>query len=88
MSFERLKLRKEAVAYKLRTRSEILPVLIVLLNEFGGLFFGLWRFIVHRRIHTSEPRRILVIRADRIGDMILTTPMFKALKERYPKAHI
>jgi heptosyltransferase-3 len=32
--------------------------------------------------------RILVIRRDNIGDLVCTTPLFAALRERYPQAHI
>lgn len=32
--------------------------------------------------------RILVVRTDRIGDVVLTTPVLKALRENYPHAHI
>ncbi len=32
--------------------------------------------------------RILVVRADRLGDVILSTPVFEALKKAYPKSHI
>ena len=34
------------------------------------------------------PKRILVIRRDNIGDLVLTTPMFEALRRRYPDAYI
>lgn len=33
-------------------------------------------------------KKILVVRTDRIGDVVLTTPVFKALRENYPQAHI
>jgi len=33
-------------------------------------------------------RRILVIRTDRIGDVILTLPMLEVLRHNYPEAHI
>ncbi len=36
----------------------------------------------------SEPKRILFIRRDNIGDLVCTTPLFAALRARYPKAHI
>ena len=36
----------------------------------------------------QEFRRILIVRTDRIGDVILTLPMARALKERYPDASI
>lgn len=35
-----------------------------------------------------ENPRILVTRTDRIGDLVLTTPLFKALREQFPKAHL
>jgi len=34
------------------------------------------------------PQRILVIRLDRIGDVVLSTPVLQALREAYPKASI
>jgi heptosyltransferase III len=36
----------------------------------------------------SEPRRILVVRTDRLGDVILTLPMLALLRSRYPDAHL
>ena len=38
------------------------------------------------RQHT--PRRVLVIRLDRIGDVVLSTPVVQALREAYPHAFI
>ncbi len=35
-----------------------------------------------------EAPRILITRTDRIGDLVLTTPLFKALREKFPKASI
>jgi len=86
--FERFKNRSENVAYKLRSNSKIIPSIIVFLNGVIGYPFSLYRLLTKSTMKTSEPERILVIRADRIGDMILTTPIFKPLKERYPLAHI
>ncbi len=36
----------------------------------------------------TDPRRVLFIRRDNIGDLVCTTPLFAALRARYPKAHI
>lgn len=36
----------------------------------------------------DQPSRILVIRTDRIGDTILSTPALSALRECYPTSHI
>lgn len=40
------------------------------------------------REQASEPRRILVVRTDRLGDVILTLPLVSALRRTYPRAHI
>ena len=86
--FERLKTRSEAVAYKLRSRNKIIPLIIVFLNALIGLPFNLYRLLANLTVKPGDPEKILIIRADRIGDMILTTPIFKSLKKRYPLAHI
>lgn len=36
----------------------------------------------------KEPKKILIIRTDRIGDVILSTPVIKNLRNAYPNAHI
>lgn len=38
--------------------------------------------------NTLHPRRILVIRLDRIGDVVLSTPVLQALREAFPSAHL
>lgn len=39
-------------------------------------------------VSNLDQPRILVTRTDRIGDLILSTPVFTALRERFPKAHL
>jgi len=39
-------------------------------------------------LNLPEVPRILITRTDRIGDLVLTTPLFKALREKFPKAWI
>lgn len=38
--------------------------------------------------HRLNPSRILITRRDNIGDILCTTPLLKALRVRYPEAHI
>ncbi len=38
--------------------------------------------------HREDFKRILIARTDRIGDVLLSTPVIKALRERYPQAYI
>ena len=39
-------------------------------------------------VSDSSIRKILVIRLDRIGDMVITTPIFRALKEKWPDTQV
>lgn len=41
-----------------------------------------------KTISTTEPLSFLVVRRDNIGDLVCTTPVFQALRERYPHARI
>jgi len=41
-----------------------------------------------RAAHSQEYKRILVVRTDRLGDVILSTPVIKALRDAYPNACI
>ena len=36
----------------------------------------------------AQPKNILIIRTDRIGDVVLTTPAISALRRRFPQAEI
>jgi heptosyltransferase-2 len=35
---------------------------------------------------TARPRSIIIFRLDQLGDVVLTTPLFRALKRMYPNA--
>jgi lipopolysaccharide heptosyltransferase II len=53
--------------------------------------FVLYTFLRVRKkskIELREDAEILVIRLDRIGDLVLSTPIFKVLDKKYPKARI
>ena len=39
-------------------------------------------------IENRSPERILVTRTDRLGDLVLSTPVFEALRRRFPDAYI
>ncbi len=40
------------------------------------------------RVTSYEYKRILIVRTDRIGDVLLSTPVIKALRDNYPYAYI
>jgi heptosyltransferase-3 len=41
-----------------------------------------------RHTMSAEPKRILLIRRDNIGDLVCTTPLINALRTRFPDAHL
>lgn len=61
----------------------ILQPFLALIDAIGYVLFVLLRF---RKL--GEPKRILLIRLEHVGDVVLTTPAFRALRKRYPKARI
>jgi predicted lipopolysaccharide heptosyltransferase III len=47
-----------------------------------------WVNAVGRPLGRPDPRRILVVKLDHLGDVILATPALRALRERYSEAEI
>lgn len=41
-----------------------------------------------QQVKNGSLKRILVTRADRLGDLVLSTPVFEALRRQFPDAHI
>lgn len=37
---------------------------------------------------TKDPKKIVVMQTAKLGDMVCTTPMFRAIKEKYPEAKV
>jgi len=55
----------------------------------GGVLKAFAPFIQKQPLHELEPiRNILFIRVDRVGDMVLSTPVFAAAKGAFPGAHL
>ena len=54
---------------------------------FGGLR-PFTKTFTKEDLSDANIKNILVIRLDRIGDMVMTTPIFRALKEKWPDAQI
>ena len=67
--------------YKLNWK--IKPFMFVV-DVIGNILF----FWTKLKIFPKKVNKILVIRLDHIGDMIMTTPVFKTLKKNFPDAKI
>jgi len=61
-------------------------------GNIGTFLFGLFRFLRLMRpvqnYDSSRIKNILLIRPDRIGDLILATPAFYNIRKHFPQAHI
>mgnify|MGYP001610520403 CR=1 FL=1 len=61
----------------------MIPKITITLVALVRMFlFGPARFV------PSNPRRIAVAQMGRLGDMVCTTPVFRALKEKYPECEV
>lgn len=61
------------------------------IDAIGGLIFTIARFLSRcfsSQIAHGTPRRILLVQFDHLGDAVITTSMFGALKQRLPDARI
>ncbi|NQT12266.1 MAG: glycosyltransferase family 9 protein [Planctomycetes bacterium] len=63
-------------------------LLFTVVDFVGSLLFGVLRARRGSTTRPGDPRTILLIQLDHLGDAILSTVMFPALRERYPKASI
>ena len=65
-------------------KTNILFQPVLLLTDIIGYIPFFW--LKFKRF--KEPKRILLIRLEHIGDVLLTTPAFRALRKRFPNAQI
>lgn len=68
-------------------------IVIFFVDVIGSVLFILFTFLkpwslLRRGKVPSAPAKILVTRADYIGDVILATPILKKLREKYPLSYI
>ncbi|RKY87023.1 hypothetical protein DRQ11_07240, partial [candidate division KSB1 bacterium] len=61
-------------------------------KEYLYLFFSFLTTLFinwgKKGIKNSHFDKILVVKLDHIGDVVTATPVFEALKNRYPEAHV
>jgi heptosyltransferase-2 len=71
------------------TRRLIYAIIVIdavgeVVRRFLAIFSPLWR----QQFPVLVPKRILLLRTEYIGDLVLATPAFKAVRESFPHAHI
>lgn len=75
------------VRYKIVNRKK--RILTMMADLVGHILFFPFRFFVEPApVRPEAVERILLIRTAYLGDVIMTLPMLKPLKERFPKASI
>lgn len=62
-------------------------ILVHVLDAGGAVAMAAWRCVRPVR-RVDEPRRILVVQLDHLGDSVLTSPLLARLRMAYPKAAI
>ena len=62
-------------------------ILVRVVDALGAVALALWR-VFRRAPKVHDPRRILLVQLDHLGDAVLTSPMFPRLKAAYPHARI
>lgn len=62
-------------------------VSVHVLDLIGGCLLWLWRLVRPARTG-RDPRRILLVQLDHLGDAVLSTPLLPRLRRAYPKARI
>ncbi len=62
-------------------------LLVGLFDMVGTVLARIWRMFRPKPI-VSEPRRILVVQLDHLGDAVLSSVLFPRLREAYPEAMI
>ncbi len=73
----------------MRSRNrKILDLYLTLRNLILGSLCALTKTYKKDILSASSIRKILVIRLDRIGDMVITTPIFRAIKEKWPDVKV
>lgn len=64
-----------------------------MLSRFRNIFLlivSFFYFLFHgsARRNIESPRRILIVQLAKLGDMVCTTPVFRALKKHYPECKV
>jgi ADP-heptose:LPS heptosyltransferase len=62
-------------------------IAVRVLDTLGALLIGPWRRLRPAR-RVADPRRILLVQLDHLGDAVLTSPLLERLRAAYPEALI
>jgi len=62
-------------------------ILVHALDSVGTVAMGIWRAFRPIR-DVRDPRRILIVQLDHLGDSVLTSPLIQRLRTAYPEASI
>ena len=72
--------------YVFKKRSNV--VIVGAIDIAGSALRTLASPLARRRPRQGEPRRILAVRLDHMGDVLFCTPAFRRLRSTFPQAHI
>jgi ADP-heptose:LPS heptosyltransferase len=67
-------------------KKRLYKILVPILDVLGYILFLPLR--IFRKPVPANPKNILIVRLDHIGDFVCTTPLFRNIKKRFPEAKI
>lgn len=73
--------------FNYRARKRFLPALLII-DLLGYLLMWPWLGWRRKELASKEVKRILVLRLEHLGDVLLSTPVFRNLKKKFPKAKL
>jgi len=72
--------------YKIINRKKLLATII--LDAMGRIIFSTFKRTQKKQFNVGEIKKILIIRTAYVGDVVMTLPILKPLKDRFPSAEI
>jgi len=61
---------------------------VFFIDFIGYIIFGILKILTNKQYNPNNLKKILLIRLDHIGDLVLLTPVFKPLREKFPQSQI
>ncbi len=62
--------------------------LITLIDLIGTAILKVKNYFISKKVHTLKVKKILILKLDHAGDVLLATPVIRAIREVFPQAYI
>lgn len=69
-------------------KKKSLIALATIIDTIGDIFLKIKNLLIPKKAYSNEAHRILIIKLDHAGDVLMSTPAIKAIRNTFPKEHI